>query len=64
MADPKKIENAVKRVRDQKSFIQNLLIDALGWEIDEPPKTSSKSASNGRPPSCAPKGWKRKLPTA
>lgn len=35
MADPQKIENAIRRVRDQKSFIQELLIDALGWDIDE-----------------------------
>jgi hypothetical protein len=35
MADPKKIENAIRRVRNQKSFIQELLIDALGWNIDE-----------------------------
>ena len=35
MADPKKIESAIRRVRDQASFIQDLLIDALGWDIDE-----------------------------
>ena len=35
MADPKKIENAIRRVRNQKSFIQELLIDALGWDIDQ-----------------------------
>jgi hypothetical protein len=35
MADPKKIENAIRRVRNQRSFIQELLIDALGWSIDE-----------------------------
>jgi hypothetical protein len=35
MADPEKIENAIRRVRNQKSFIQELLIDALGWNIDE-----------------------------
>ncbi len=35
MADPRKIEQAVKRVRNQKAFIQDLLIDALGWDIDE-----------------------------
>ena len=35
MADPRKIENAIKRVRNQKAFIQELLIDALGWDIDE-----------------------------
>jgi hypothetical protein len=32
---PAKIEAAIKRVRDEKSFIQDLLIDTLGWEIDE-----------------------------
>ncbi|MGO8751320.1 MAG: DNA methyltransferase [Thermoguttaceae bacterium] len=35
MADPQKIENAIRCVRNQKSFIQELLIDALGWDIDE-----------------------------
>lgn len=35
MADPRKIEAAVRRVRNQKSFIQDLLVDALGWDIDE-----------------------------
>ena len=35
MPDPKKIENAIRRVRNQKSFIQELLIDALGWDIDQ-----------------------------
>jgi len=35
MADPKKIEIAIRRVRNQKSFIQELLIDVLGWDIDE-----------------------------
>lgn len=35
MADVQKIESAVRRVRNQASFIQDLLIDALGWEIDE-----------------------------
>jgi len=35
MADPRKIEQAVRRVRNQKAFIQDLLIDALGWDIDE-----------------------------
>ncbi len=35
MADPRKIEAAVKRVRNQKAFIQDLLIDALGWDIEE-----------------------------
>jgi hypothetical protein len=35
MADPRKIENAIRRVGDQKSFIQELLIDALGWDIDD-----------------------------
>ncbi|MGO8750573.1 MAG: Eco57I restriction-modification methylase domain-containing protein [Thermoguttaceae bacterium] len=35
MADPKKIENAIRRVRNRKSFIRELLIDALGWDIDE-----------------------------
>ncbi|NLX97834.1 MAG: hypothetical protein GXY83_16850 [Rhodopirellula sp.] len=35
MADPRKIEAAVKSVHNQKAFIQDLLIDALGWDIDE-----------------------------
>jgi len=35
MADPKKIETAIRRVRNQKAFIQDLLIDALGWDIDQ-----------------------------
>lgn len=29
------IEKAIADTRDQESFIQRLLIDALGWEIDE-----------------------------
>ena len=32
---PHKIEDALQDVRDQSSFIQRLLIDALGWPIDE-----------------------------
>ncbi len=35
MADPARIESAVKCARDQRAFIQDLLIDALGWDIDE-----------------------------
>jgi len=35
MADPRKIEDAIRRVRNQRSFIQDLLIDALGWDIAE-----------------------------
>jgi hypothetical protein len=35
MADRKKIENAIRRVRKQKSFIQELLGDALRWDIDQ-----------------------------
>jgi len=35
MVDNKwKIEDAVKKVRDQKSFFDELLINALGWEFD------------------------------
>lgn len=29
------IERAIAGTRDQKTFIQRLLIDALGWELDE-----------------------------
>jgi hypothetical protein len=32
---PHKIEDALKAVKDQKSFVQRLLIDALCWPIDE-----------------------------
>ncbi len=35
MADAKKIESAIRRVRNQKAFIEDLLIDALGWDIDQ-----------------------------
>ena len=35
MADARKIEQAIGRVKDQSSFIQELLIDALEWPIDE-----------------------------
>lgn len=35
MTDARKIEKAVRHVDSQASFIQDLLIDALGWEIDE-----------------------------
>lgn len=35
MADIKKIEKAIHKVDSQSAFIQELLIDALGWEIDE-----------------------------
>ena len=35
MIDPAKIESALKRVKDQTTFVQSLLIDALGWPIDE-----------------------------
>jgi hypothetical protein len=34
MADPGKIEQAVKNIRNQKAFIHELLIDALGWDLD------------------------------
>jgi len=30
-----RIQQALERVRDQRSFLQGLLIDALGWEIPE-----------------------------
>lgn len=33
MARPDDIQNALAKVRDQRSFIQRLLIDGLGWEI-------------------------------
>jgi hypothetical protein len=29
------IEHAIRQTRDQETFIQRLLIDALGWEIDQ-----------------------------
>lgn len=35
MIDPAQIESALQRVNDQTSFVQELLIDALGWPIDE-----------------------------
>ena len=35
MVDPRRIESAIRRVHDQASFVQELLIDALGWPIDE-----------------------------
>jgi Eco57I restriction-modification methylase len=34
VADARKIEHAIKRVRDQSSFLQEFLADALGWPID------------------------------
>ena len=34
MADPQEIETAIRRARNQEAFIQDLLIDALGWDID------------------------------
>jgi len=30
-----RIQQALERVRDQRSFLQALLIDALGWEVPE-----------------------------
>jgi len=36
MSLPHKIEDALKEVRDQRSFIQRLLVDGLGWPIDRP----------------------------
>lgn len=35
MIDPAQIESALQRVNDQTSFVQELLIDALGWPIDD-----------------------------
>ncbi|MGP1347125.1 MAG: Eco57I restriction-modification methylase domain-containing protein [Phycisphaerales bacterium] len=35
MIDPAQIESALRRVNNQSSFVQELLIDALGWPIDE-----------------------------
>jgi hypothetical protein len=34
-ASPHQIESALNDVRDQSSFVQRLLIGALGWPIDE-----------------------------
>ena len=36
MTDPSKIEHAISRIRDETSFVGELLIDALGWPIDQP----------------------------
>lgn len=35
MLAPAKIEDAIKSVNDQASFIQNLLVDTLGWPIED-----------------------------
>jgi methylase of polypeptide subunit release factors len=35
MADAKKIEAAIRQVKGQQSFIQALLVDALGWPVDQ-----------------------------
>ena len=35
MVTAEDIEQAIRRVHDQRSFIQNLLIDGLGWPINE-----------------------------
>ncbi|GAH87751.1 unnamed protein product [marine sediment metagenome] len=35
MTRTQQLEEILARVHDQKSFIQNLLIDGLGWEISE-----------------------------
>jgi len=35
MSDPRKLEAAIRRVRDQQSFIQELLVASLGWPLDE-----------------------------
>ena len=32
---PHRLHNALSRVTDQASFIQDLLIEALGWDIPE-----------------------------
>jgi len=39
MTDPGQIESALRRVTDQSSFVQELLIDALGWPVDEAAQT-------------------------
>ncbi len=36
MATPQQIQQAIHSVSDQTSFIHNLLIDTMGWEIPEP----------------------------
>ena len=35
MVDPHKIEKAIADTHDQTSFVQRLLIDTLGWSMDE-----------------------------
>src|SRR5688572_11545704 len=35
MATPQQIENALARVRDQRSFVQELLVGALEWPIGD-----------------------------
>ena len=35
MVDARAIERAVRRVKDQTTFVQELLVDALDWPIDE-----------------------------
>ncbi|OHB55440.1 MAG: hypothetical protein A2Y12_11780 [Planctomycetes bacterium GWF2_42_9] len=35
MSEPKKIEAALSGIRDQASFVQDLLIDTLHWPIDD-----------------------------
>lgn len=34
MSDPRQLEQAIRRVTNQTSFVRDLLIDALGWPID------------------------------
>ena len=35
MVEPRKIHSAIQTIKDQKSFIKNLLINSLGWKIPE-----------------------------
>jgi len=35
MVDPTDIAEAIEDVKDQRTFIQRLLVDALGWPVDE-----------------------------
>jgi hypothetical protein len=42
--DPKKVETALSKVKDESSFIQDVLIDVLDWPIDPKIKTVEEIA--------------------
>ena len=48
-ADPRQIERIVRSVGDEQSFIQNLLIDGLHWDIPPEAKDLGKITSDWTP---------------